>query len=342
MLLDPQLVERFGFHADQPSLFTAVVSLFLHQNVLHLLGNMVFLAAVGASVELATGSIRFAVVYFTGGLSGVLLDWVVMHRYPSPSPLIGASGAIAACVGYYAIRYRILRVPIGPKLSAPIYSLALVWLGLQLIGAVVKLGDPNPSVGYWAHIGGLLAGVVLCAAFRSPDIGQEKLDREVLDHLRTRSPAAAAMAAREHLKKYPGDMGAIEDLAEALTAMGDADELRGVLVMLAERCTPMRRAQVLKRVVETGGLAMVQPGRRLVWGRDLLSQDPELAFQVLQSIADEEPTPEQPEAYFRLAELFYDRKRAASLPWLERLRKEFPEHPATKRAMARGWIENTL
>ena len=56
---DPELVMDFGFNPRRPSFLTIFSGLFLHQNLLHLLGNMVFLAAVGAAVELATGSLQF-------------------------------------------------------------------------------------------------------------------------------------------------------------------------------------------------------------------------------------------------------------------------------------------
>ena len=54
----PDLITKLGFHSDAPAVRSALTSLFIHANVVHLLGNMVFLAAVGAAVEMASGSVR--------------------------------------------------------------------------------------------------------------------------------------------------------------------------------------------------------------------------------------------------------------------------------------------
>jgi membrane associated rhomboid family serine protease len=61
LLFNPELAFAFGFRPDHPSLAGAISCLFLHSNVVHLLGNMVFLAAVGVAVELAAGRIQATV-----------------------------------------------------------------------------------------------------------------------------------------------------------------------------------------------------------------------------------------------------------------------------------------
>ena len=63
-LLHPEIPILYGFRPDQILPLSAVTSLFVHANILHLLGNMVFLAAVGATVEQLSGTVRFIVVYF--------------------------------------------------------------------------------------------------------------------------------------------------------------------------------------------------------------------------------------------------------------------------------------
>ena len=84
-----------------PRIYSALTCLFLHdpQNILHLLGNLVFLAAVGPLVESEVGPLRFVVVYVLAGLAGVAAHWSVAASSGVGTPLIGASSAIAGCVG---------------------------------------------------------------------------------------------------------------------------------------------------------------------------------------------------------------------------------------------------
>ena len=160
LLVTPDLAAGYGFHSNHPSPLAAITSLFLHANVLHLMGNMVFLAAVGAAVELATGSLRFVIVYFVSGLVGVAAHYAITHNAVDPTPLIGASGCIAGCAAYYSVRYTNLRVPIAPRKSLSVASVTGMWLVLQLVGAFIKIGETGGTA-FWAHIGGFVAGAIL-------------------------------------------------------------------------------------------------------------------------------------------------------------------------------------
>ena len=105
VLIRPELIYSYGFKATEQTFLTVFTSMFVHANAIHLMGNMVFLAAVGVAVEIATGSVRFLVVYLFSGLCGVVLFWLsVRHNVEAP-PLVGASGSIAGCAVYYSLRY---------------------------------------------------------------------------------------------------------------------------------------------------------------------------------------------------------------------------------------------
>jgi membrane associated rhomboid family serine protease len=151
---DPDLVIDFGFNSKSPSFLTVFTSLFLHQNLLHLLGNMVFLAAVGAAVELATGSARFMIVYLVSGLVGVCTHFLLTMSQAEPSIAIGASGSVAGCAAYYSVRYTRLKVPVAPKKGISVAMVTGVWLVLQLIGAFVHIGNPT-AVSFWPTLVGL-------------------------------------------------------------------------------------------------------------------------------------------------------------------------------------------
>ncbi|HWX75641.1 MAG TPA: rhomboid family intramembrane serine protease, partial [Solirubrobacteraceae bacterium] len=80
---------------------TAFAAMFLHGNILHIAGNMLFLAIFGPNVEDAMGRARYVAFYLLGGL--VALAAQVGVQPNSMAPTLGASGAIAGVMGMYLI-----------------------------------------------------------------------------------------------------------------------------------------------------------------------------------------------------------------------------------------------
>lgn len=334
LLVDPNLAIDLGFRPDHPSLQGAFTSLFLHANVLHLLGNMVFLAAVGAAVEISSGSLRFAIVYFVAGLAGVAVHYAATRSVQEPAPLIGASGAVAGAAAYYTYRYTSLRVPFAPKLGLSVAAVSGVWLVLQLVGAFVRLGE-SEGTAYWAHLGGFLAGVVLTFAFRAPDLQQLKLGHEVLERMNARGPAAAVAAAKEHLKRHPKDPKALKDLADGYAALGDVDPEADTLLTLLDVVPEADRPEVLRRLATLGRITRLTPIRRM----QLADQHPEVARALLRSVV-EGPTNElqRPEALLALAGFEREEHPEAAQALLEELVREYPLHPVVELAKKRGWL----
>ncbi len=95
--------------APQPATWVTVfTAMFLHGSFLQLFCNMLFLAIFGPTVEDALGRVRYAAFYLAGGL--VALAAQVAVSPSSPSPALGASGAVAAVLGGYILLYPRARV----------------------------------------------------------------------------------------------------------------------------------------------------------------------------------------------------------------------------------------
>lgn len=168
------VVRTFGF---QPALFgtlsvlpTLVTSMFLHGDLLHLLGNMVFLLVFGRRVDNQLEGINFLTFYLTTGISACLAHMFMQPN--SSAPLIGASGAISGVLGAFFIcnpRARIT-VVLEPVLiyflhrliiRVPAWIFLPGWFFLQLS---LALKPRASNVALWAHIGGFVIGVVTAAA----------------------------------------------------------------------------------------------------------------------------------------------------------------------------------
>lgn len=340
ILWQDELVERFGFVASRPGFDTAVTSLFLHTNVLHLLGNMLFLAAVGASVELATGSSRFLAVYFLSGLAGVAVHWWLAPRGDAPQPLVGASGSVAGCAAYYTARYTWLKVPLSPKFNVSVMAVTVLWLALQFAGAMIRLGDAGPApVSFWAHLGGFAMGLILCVVFRAPDAGHRRISHAQIDLMAGRSPAATMVAAEKHLRDHPNDVKALTELAWAAETLDDAKLERETLTKLLDLLPEMQQAETVARLAECDGIGSLPPIRRVLLAEKLLTENPDLAKRLLQSVVDDrESEPQRPEAMLALAGIERNGDRDKSQTILRQLEAAYPLHPAVGLARARGWL----
>jgi membrane associated rhomboid family serine protease len=142
-----------------------VVSMFLHANLLHLLGNMLFLWIFGNNVEDHFGKVGYTIFYFAAGILATLA--FVAVNPSSVAPLIGASGAIAGVMGAYLVwfpRARILSVVL-PLFFLPFYLPAalvlVVWFVTQFFT------DPHSGVAWVAHVFGFGFGALVALALRN-------------------------------------------------------------------------------------------------------------------------------------------------------------------------------
>ncbi len=338
LVIDPQLIHKDGFYASHPTLSGVVVGPFLHVNLIHLLGNLIFLAAVGGSLELATGSLRFVIVYGLSALAGEGVHWIAFRNDASAPALVGASAAIAGCASYYAIRYYNLKIPVAPKISLSILNVVGIWAVLQILGAFVHLGDSHTPISYWSHVGGLAMGAILCPTFRAPDLGQDKLDEAVLDEARKQGPQVMLAAAKLMLKSKPNDRTALHQMAEAASLTGATDDEASALLKLIELESLQDSVTSLQRLHRLNRLGQIGASKRLEMGKQLRATEPELADQLLESLGSVKQGPLQPEALFEMANCYYKTNPDKAQQAMAILHRDCQDHPLHTQARARGWI----
>lgn len=158
-------VPQFVINGQGGGALTSITSTFIHANLLHLGGNMVFLWVFGRRIEDACGAWRYLVFYLACGLSADLIS--TMIRFEENIPGIGASGAVAGLLGAYMLLFPGGRIrtfllliifPAFPRVRA--FWFLLYWFAIQAVSAYqVYISDLPYSVNYWAHLGGFLAGI---------------------------------------------------------------------------------------------------------------------------------------------------------------------------------------
>jgi len=170
------LVTQWGIVPDQMrgmGLVTLVTSMFLHGGWLHVLGNMLFLWVFGRNVEDLIGGPRFLAFYLLGGIAAGVVHVVVNSH--SVQPTIGASGAIAAVMGAYLIKFPRSRIVtlififfFVTTAEIPAAFILLYWFAIQFISGVGSLASTDYTgggVAWFAHIGGFLVGMLLIKLF---------------------------------------------------------------------------------------------------------------------------------------------------------------------------------
>jgi membrane associated rhomboid family serine protease len=183
---------------------SVVTSMFLHGNLVHLLGNALFLAVFGNNVEDRVGHTRFVVFYLLGGAVATLA-FSVVHA-DTAVLLVGASGAIAAILGAYLVMFP--RAHVYTYVPFPLYLVALLipgvrirslwiifaivvmpaWLllgGWFVLQAMAARSPVAGGIAYEAHIAGFLVGLVLILFL---DRGRQRRGQPTYHPVRQRRP----------------------------------------------------------------------------------------------------------------------------------------------------------
>ncbi|MGY1436846.1 rhomboid family intramembrane serine protease [Streptomyces reniochalinae] len=124
-----------------------LTSMFLHQEIWHILMNMLGLWFLGPPLEAALGRVRFAGLYLLSGLGGGAVTFLLAS--PQQASL-GASGAIFGLFGATAVLMRRLRYDMRP---------ILILLAINLVFTFTWR-----NIAWEAHVGGLVTGLVLAYA----------------------------------------------------------------------------------------------------------------------------------------------------------------------------------
>jgi membrane associated rhomboid family serine protease len=217
-LLASDLRQQLAFGRRQADAFHAVSAIFTHGDWAHLIFNCWFLWLMGIALEDKLGRVFYPLFYLVGG---VVAGYCQMLA--SSQPGIGASGAIAAVMGAFAMMLPLSRiylrvvalVPIPVTVHGrfgslirllPFPPVALAWLKFWLPASVILMlwggtelwygaTTVRSGVGHFAHAGGFGFGLVVAATLRISGL-DERLDQAIEDSgSLQQSPALLAASA---------------------------------------------------------------------------------------------------------------------------------------------------
>ena len=147
-----------------PTILTIFTAMFMHGGLIHLGGNLLFLWIFGNNIEDSMNRAVYLAFYLVGGIVAMLAQ--TAFEPDSTIPTLGASGAVAAVLGGYAVLYpraRVLTLVIiiffVTILRLPALLVLGVWFLLQFVDLGASQGEGG--VAYLAHIGGFVFGLAL-------------------------------------------------------------------------------------------------------------------------------------------------------------------------------------
>jgi len=240
------LTLQWGFIINKPSLLTLFTSLFLHDGLLHLLSNMLILWLIGTVLESGIGSITFLLLYFASAVTAVMINGLIGHTFFPGSlavPLIGASGAISGITGFAAMRFHRLRALTVPLISliwlpVPAPIPLLIWMPMWVFALWFALREvvmglleisvrQNTFVAHWAHIGGLLLGVLAAMLLQVMQEGRREAVLE--DSVRASAGVPQERTRRDAqrlLHERPDDPEVLEAMAALSLVNGEQERSR--------------------------------------------------------------------------------------------------------------------
>ncbi len=232
-------VFQHGFKPARPSLVDLFCSLFLHANLLHLAGNMLFLWIFGDNAEHYFGRKRYLLIYLVSGLIATL-SFAAFAAH-SAVPLIGASGAISGVLGLYFVLFPRNRIKVFVALFP--FFIDVVKLPARLVlGAYLIIDNLLPfvfssrhgGVAYGAHLGGFATGWIIARFGEQWSLLSIRSKKLEPDHRRSLA-LALADAVRENDRERSiallksADYESPTEFAGELTS-SDARRLASILV----------------------------------------------------------------------------------------------------------------
>ena len=179
------IMGEYAFIPARPRALPYLSANFLHSGWMHLIGNMWFLWLAGFILEDTWGRAIYSIFYlFAGAAALQFYAWCTPGSFV---PLVGASGAVAALMGAFLIRFPKLKIEMATflvfyplRFKVPAYYLLPLWLVAEFFYGSAY-GQFSP-VAHWAHVGGFLFGMLGAYALRRTGLEQqanEKIESEL-------------------------------------------------------------------------------------------------------------------------------------------------------------------
>src|SRR6476659_340629 len=184
------ITETYAFVPAHPTALSYLTANFLHGGWLHIIGNLWFLWLAGFVLEVFWGRPLYLAFYLVAGAAAMQFDaWM---NPGSLVPTLGASGAVAALMGAFLVRFPKMRIEmlwfaiVRFRFKAPAYWLLPAWLFMEVFYGSVF--GQSTGVAHWAHVGGFAFGALGALGLRYSGL-EQKANQKIESELTLQSDA---------------------------------------------------------------------------------------------------------------------------------------------------------
>lgn len=203
-LIQASILQRYALVPAHPAPISYLTANFLHGGWLHIIGNMWFLWLAGAVLEDTWGRVIYPIFYLVSGAMALMF-----HIWSDPASLVatlGASGAVAALMGGFLVRFPQTKIEMrwyfgflfrSYKFKAKAYWLLPLWLAMEIFSGTIF--GASSGVAHWAHVGGFVFGAVGAVGLRY--CGLEHAANQVIESKVSWSADPAILQATEKMEQ---------------------------------------------------------------------------------------------------------------------------------------------
>ncbi|MBN1979640.1 MAG: rhomboid family intramembrane serine protease [Anaerolineae bacterium] len=163
-----------------------ITSAFLHSSWMHLIGNMLILFFFSRKLEDVLGPLKFGLFYltcvFVSSIGSVVAE-LALPATQGTIPSLGASGAVMGVVAAYLFLYPTQRIrtlpligifPVPLLIPMPAWAFILYTVAHDIVGGLLEqelqVYGYTTLVGWFAHLGGVIAGLTCLYLFLPAEI----------------------------------------------------------------------------------------------------------------------------------------------------------------------------
>ncbi len=155
------------------SAYQLVTHAFLHGDIFHLAGNLLFLLVIGSRVNALVGNLSMIVLYPLLAVLASVVSMAAEAPHP-PMPSLGASGAIMGLAGMYLVLMPVHKMHVAAWFRWPFFLrrwhlslwlfpvrgfwVLLFFIAFDVLAVALAAED---GVGHWAHLGGFMTGIAV-------------------------------------------------------------------------------------------------------------------------------------------------------------------------------------
>ncbi|MHB9130557.1 MAG: rhomboid family intramembrane serine protease [Armatimonadota bacterium] len=338
------VVDGYAYQFGISPIINMLWAMFLHADILHLAGNMLFFWVFGPATEDRLGIPRFLLIYFCAGIVGDLLQGIIDSLVAGGSmPGIGASGCIMGIMGAYWFLFPWSTVCVFYWFGwfmRGIWEVQAVWIiGLFILLDVVEgvVYGSGGGVANFAHVGGGVAGVLLCLALRIKR-DSEAVSSAKAAHADMKDLTLVSLVDLEIMRRDdPVNLDVIKAMIPQALRMGRDDHVHRAFRDAGSELIEKDPAFVMKYLLKMNGDPRIyRPSLLMRLGQYAEKEaDPHKAIKLYQFVQEFYPrAPENELALYRLALCHWEKCHDASQArdHLQQLLERYPfgslEQPA--------------